>query len=80
MSTEKKRRDKVISAVLTVACVLAFGVGVFYAIAEGLRADATGTGANSLPAFVSGFVGIALLIAAVWYFVRTGAGTRNEAG
>jgi hypothetical protein len=63
------RHPTLISATLIVACVLTFCFVVFYAIAEGLRADATGSGANSLPVFLGGGLGLALLIASIWYSV-----------
>ncbi len=72
MEMRASRHPKVISATLIVACVLTFCSVALYAVAEGLRADATGTSANSLLLFLGGGLGLALLVASIWYSIGAG--------
>jgi hypothetical protein len=75
MTVKENRRNKGISLALAVACVLLVSCVVYFAISDGLRADATGTAATgTLALILGGLASLALFIASVWLFVRSERG------
>lgn len=68
---ERDRRKRTISTVLGVLSALSLGFAVVYAVAEGYRADETGTEANPFPMVIGGVGAIVLFTAAAWYRAKT---------
>lgn len=75
VTANENRRNKVISVVLAVSCVLVVGGAIAYGIADAYRADETGTaGSGVLPAVViGGFLGLVLLVGSIWFYGKSSA-------
>jgi hypothetical protein len=69
--SSRSRTYRVVSVILTVACIALAVAFVWFGIWDGYRADATGTSAQGWIDLCGAVLVLATLVGAVWFRVRS---------